>query len=52
MFLTGTIDLTPACARKIFDKYSVEETLKQRYMQVIREFMNFETQPKEREIKY
>lgn len=52
VFLSGTTDLTPWCARKIFDKYNVPDSLKQKYMQIIRDFMNFEKDPFIREREY
>jgi hypothetical protein len=52
IFISGGVNLTPSCARKLFDKYNVPEAMKQRHMQVLRNFMDFEREPFFRERDY
>jgi hypothetical protein len=52
IFLSGGVNLTPSCARKLFEKYNVPEAMKQRHMQILRSFMDFESNPFFRERDY
>lgn len=52
IFLTGGTDITPWVARQLFEKYNIPDSIKQRFMQLIRDYLNFEKEPFIRERNY
>lgn len=52
MFITGGFDMTPWVARKLFDRYEVPERLKTSYMMLLRNYLDFEREPSQREREY
>lgn len=52
LFITGSIDLTPWVARQLFERYKVPETLKNSFMLLIRNYLDFEKDPVVRERDY
>ena len=52
LFITGGTDLTPWVARKLFDRYNVPDSIKNSYMLLLRNYLDFDTDPSAREREY
>lgn len=52
LFLVGGTDLTPWVARRLFETYKVPESIKNSFMQLIRNYLDVEKDPTLRERKY
>ncbi|EKD84118.1 MAG: hypothetical protein ACD_39C00232G0003 [uncultured bacterium] len=52
LFLAGGTDLTPWVARQLFDRYKVPEVVKNSFMQLIRNYLDIEKEPDQRERDY
>jgi len=51
-FLTGGTDLTPWVARQLFERYKVPEFVRNSFMQLLREYLDVEKDPVQREREY
>lgn len=52
MFITGGVDLTPWVARKLFDRYNIPDSIKNSYMLLLRNYLDFDSEPSVREREY
>ncbi len=52
MIISGGTDLTPWVARQIFDRYKIPDSVKNSFMQALRNYLNFDKEPATREREY